>query len=40
LALLFSAALVDCFSQRQYTMDILERANMTQCKPCSTPVDT
>ena len=27
-------------SQRQYTLDILERANMTQCKPCSTPVDT
>ena len=27
-------------SQRQYTLDILDRANMTQCKPCSTPVDT
>jgi hypothetical protein len=27
-------------SQRQYTLDILDRANTTQCKPCSTPVDT
>jgi len=26
--------------QRQYTLDILERAGMTNCKPCSTPVDT
>ena len=26
--------------QRQYTLDILERAGMTDCKPCSTPVDT
>jgi hypothetical protein len=26
--------------QRQYTLDILERAGMTGCKPCSTPVDT
>ena len=26
--------------QRQYTLDILERARMTSCKPCSTPVDT
>ena len=26
--------------QRQYTLDILERAGMTTCKPCSTPVDT
>jgi len=26
--------------QRQYTLDILERARMTDCKPCSTPVDT
>ncbi|XP_021305478.1 uncharacterized protein LOC110431103 [Sorghum bicolor] len=25
---------------RQYTLDILERARMTDCKPCSTPVDT
>jgi len=25
--------------QRQYTLDILERAGMTDCKPCSTPVD-
>jgi hypothetical protein len=27
-------------SQRQYTFDILERAGMTECKSCSTPVDT
>jgi len=26
-------------SQRQYTQDILERAGMSACKPCSTPVD-
>jgi hypothetical protein len=26
--------------QWQYTIDILERAGMTACKPCSTPVDT
>jgi hypothetical protein len=26
--------------QRQYALDILERAWMTDCKPCSTPVDT
>jgi hypothetical protein len=26
--------------QRQYTLDILERAGMTDCKPCSTLVDT
>jgi hypothetical protein len=26
-------------SQRQYTLDILERAGMSTCKPCSTPVD-
>jgi hypothetical protein len=26
-------------SQRQYTLDILERAGMSACKPCSTPVD-
>ena len=26
--------------QRQYALDILERAGMTDCKPCSTPVDT
>ena len=25
---------------RQYTLDILERAGMTDCNPCSTPVDT
>ncbi|WVZ85085.1 LOW QUALITY PROTEIN: hypothetical protein U9M48_032042 [Paspalum notatum var. saurae] len=25
--------------QRQYTLDILERAGMTDCNPCSTPVD-
>jgi len=27
-------------NQRQYALDILERAGMTDCKPCSTPVDT
>ena len=27
-------------SQRQYMLDILDRAGMTECKPCSTPVDT
>ncbi|WVZ62691.1 hypothetical protein U9M48_012405 [Paspalum notatum var. saurae] len=27
-------------SQRQYALDLLERAGMTACKPCSTPVDT
>jgi hypothetical protein len=26
--------------QRQYTLDILERAKMIDCRPCSTPVDT
>ncbi|WVZ59387.1 hypothetical protein U9M48_009533 [Paspalum notatum var. saurae] len=26
--------------QRQYTLDILERAGMADCNPCSTPVDT
>jgi hypothetical protein len=26
--------------QRQYTRDILERAGMTDCNPCSTPVNT
>jgi hypothetical protein len=26
--------------QRQYTLDILKRAGMTDCNPCSTPVDT
>jgi hypothetical protein len=26
--------------QRQYTIDILEWAGMSDCKPCSTPVDT
>jgi hypothetical protein len=26
--------------QRLYTRDILERARMTDCNPCSTPVDT
>jgi hypothetical protein len=26
--------------QCQYALDILERAGMTDCKPCSTPVDT
>ena len=27
-------------SQRQYTLDILTRHGMSDCKPCSTPVDT
>jgi hypothetical protein len=27
-------------SQRQYTLDILERHGMSTCNPCSTPVDT
>jgi len=27
-------------SQRQYMLDILDRAEMAECKPCSTPVDT
>ena len=27
-------------SQQQYTIDILKRAGMMDCKPCSTPVDT
>jgi hypothetical protein len=27
-------------SQRQYSIEILERAGMSDCKPCSTPVDT
>ncbi|XP_066323655.1 uncharacterized mitochondrial protein AtMg00810-like [Miscanthus floridulus] len=27
-------------SQRQYMLDILDRAGMLNCKPCSTPVDT
>ncbi|XP_021321767.1 uncharacterized protein LOC110437611 [Sorghum bicolor] len=27
-------------SQRQYTLDILARLGMSDCKPCSTPVDT
>ena len=26
--------------QRHYALDILERARMTDCKPCFTPVDT
>jgi hypothetical protein len=26
--------------QRQYAINILERAGMSDCKPCSTPVDT
>ena len=30
----------DLFLQRQYAWDILERAGMSNCKPCSTPVDT
>ena len=27
-------------SQQQYMVDILDHAHMTDCKPCSTPVDT
>ena len=27
-------------SQQQYMLDILDRAGMAECKPCSTPVDT
>jgi hypothetical protein len=27
-------------SQHQYMLDILARAGMTACKPCTTPVDT
>jgi hypothetical protein len=27
-------------SQRQYIIDILDRASMSECNPCSTPVDT
>ena len=26
-------------SQRQYMVDLLERAGMVECKPCATPVD-
>jgi hypothetical protein len=26
--------------QRQYTVNLLERAGMAECKPCATPVDT
>jgi hypothetical protein len=26
-------------SQRQFALDILDRAGMSDCKPCSTPVD-
>lgn len=26
--------------QRMYTLELLERAGMLDCKPCSTPVDT
>jgi hypothetical protein len=25
--------------QRQYTVDLLERTGMAECKPCTTPVD-
>ena len=27
-------------AQKQYTLDIIQRAGMVDCKPCSTPVDT
>jgi len=38
---LLSLILLDySFTNGQYTLDILERAGMTDCKPCSTPVDT
>jgi hypothetical protein len=38
LCVILCASLV--LSQRQYTLEILERAGMTACKPCSTPVNT
>jgi hypothetical protein len=25
--------------QRTYTLDVIKRAAMTECKPCTTPVD-
>jgi hypothetical protein len=42
----FLGITVECRSQslflhqRQYAIDILEQAGMSDCKPCSTPVDT
>lgn len=27
-------------SQEQYALDLLDRANMSNCNPCATPVDT
>jgi len=33
------SALVLWFSQRQYMLELLERAGMAECKPSSTPVD-
>lgn len=27
-------------SQRKYALEVLQRANMLQCKPCRTPADT
>ena len=27
-------------SQSHYILELLERAGMTDCKPCSTPIDT
>lgn len=27
-------------SQKQYAIDLLKRANMSECNPCTTPVDT
>jgi hypothetical protein len=27
-------------NQRQYMLDILDRAGMAACKPCATPIDT
>ena len=27
-------------SRRQYILEVLQRAGMADCKPCSTPVDT
>jgi hypothetical protein len=27
-------------SQWQYTLDVLERTGMAECKPCTTPMDT
>lgn len=42
----FSGVTVECqddslvLTQRQHMLDILDRAGMRNCKPCSTPTDT